>query len=49
MAIEQQPHVEQKSGVEARQGLISGRVFLVLITSLFLAVVGMALGYWAVH
>jgi len=40
---------EQKSAVAARQGVISGRVFLVLITSLLLAVLTMGLSYWVVH
>jgi hypothetical protein len=38
-----------KSAVEARQGVISGRVILVLLTSLILAVVALAVGYWTVR
>jgi hypothetical protein len=41
--------VEQKSAVAARQGLISGRVFLVLVTSLVLAVLALGLSYWFVR
>ncbi len=44
------PHVvEQRSAVEARQGVISGRVFLVLATSLILAIVAMAAGWYFMH
>ena len=39
----------EKSAVAARQGVISGRVFLVLITSLALAVLTLGLSYWVVH
>jgi len=39
----------EKTAVEARQGVISGRVFLVLVVSLFLAIVALGIGYWAVH
>lgn len=48
MATETHP-VQQKSAVAARQGLISGRVLLVLIASLILAVAGLVIGYWVVH
>jgi hypothetical protein len=41
--------IEEKSAVAARQGLISGRVVTVLVVSLFLAVVAMAVGFWASH
>ena len=37
------------SAVDARQGVISGRVILVLLISLFLAVVALSVGYFAVH
>jgi hypothetical protein len=39
----------EPSAVEARQGLISGRVFLVLVTSLILAVIVMVIGYFVVR
>jgi hypothetical protein len=41
--------VAEKSAVAARQGVISGRVFLVLVTSLSLAVVALGMSYWVVH
>jgi hypothetical protein len=41
--------VEEKPAVAARQGLISGRVFLVLVTSLVLAVLALGLSYWFVR
>jgi hypothetical protein len=37
------------SAVEVRQGVISGRVLLVLMVSLLLAVVGLTVGYFVVH
>jgi hypothetical protein len=41
------PHVaEQRTAVEARQGVISGRVFLVLVTSVILAVIAMVVGWY---
>jgi len=41
------PHVaEERTAVEARQGVISGRVLLVLVTSLILAIVAMAIGWY---
>lgn len=44
------PHVEiETSAVEARQGLISGRVILVLLISLFLSVVALGIGYFLVR
>ena len=42
-------HAERKSAVEARQGVISGRVFLVLVTSLILAIAALVVGYWYAH
>ena len=38
-----------KSAVEARQGVISGRIILVLLTSLFLAVVALTAGFFLVR
>lgn len=35
--------------MEARQGVISGRVFLVLVVSLLLAIIALVVGYFAVH
>jgi hypothetical protein len=40
---------KEATAVEARQGVISGRVFLVLITSLALAIVALVIGFFAVH
>jgi hypothetical protein len=39
----------ERSAVEARQGVISGRVLLVLVTSLVLAVIALAVGYLVVR
>lgn len=39
----------EPTGVEARQGVISGRVLLVLVVSLVLAAVAMVAGYLAVR
>jgi hypothetical protein len=44
------PHVETKATpVAARQGVISGRVILVLVVSLVLAIVALGVSYWVVH
>jgi hypothetical protein len=43
---ERPAQVAEKSAVEARQGVISGRVFLVLLTSLVLAIVAVGVAYW---
>ena len=40
---------EEKSAVAARQGVISGRVFLVLIASLLLAIIALGASYWFAH
>lgn len=40
---------QEASAVEARQGVISGRVFLVLVVSLLLAIIALVVGYFAVH
>jgi hypothetical protein len=37
----------RRSAVEARQGVISGRVILVLVTSLALVIVALSVSYWA--
>jgi hypothetical protein len=37
------------SAVEARQGVISGRVVLVLLTSLLLAVIALAVSFHLMH
>jgi hypothetical protein len=39
----------ERSPVEARQGVISGRVFLVLLTSLTAAIIALVVGYFAVR
>jgi hypothetical protein len=39
----------EKTAIEARQGLISGRVILVLMTSLLLAVIALGIGYLLVR
>jgi hypothetical protein len=39
----------ERSAIETRQGVISGRVLLVLVTSLVLAVVALTTGYFAVR
>ena len=39
----------ERSAVETRQGVISGRVILVLITSLVLAVIALTTGYFVVR
>ena len=55
MAIEPRPYTEtdhvrqEASAVEARQGVISGRVVTVLVVSLVLAIVALAIGYFIVH
>jgi len=41
--------VTERSAVEARQGVISGRVLLVLVTSLTAAIIAMVVGYFAVR
>jgi hypothetical protein len=52
MAMEQRqnaesPHIaEERTAVEARQGVISGRVLLVLVTSVILAIIAMAVGWY---
>jgi hypothetical protein len=53
MAIEAQPIDRpsagtEKSAIDARQGVISGRIFLVLTTSLILTVVAIGVAFWAV-
>jgi hypothetical protein len=39
----------EPNAVQARQGVISGRVFLVLVTSVLLAVVALAISYFVVR
>lgn len=39
----------ERSAIEARQGVISGRVLLVLVTSLFLAIVAIAVGWYVMR
>jgi hypothetical protein len=39
----------ERTPVEARQGVISGRVITVLMVSLLLAVVALFIGYWIVR
>ena len=46
MAMEPRHIAEELSGVEARQGVISGRVLLVLITSLVLTVIALVAGWY---
>jgi hypothetical protein len=41
--------VTQRSPVEVRQGVISGRVFLVLVSSLTAAIIALVVGYFAVR
>jgi hypothetical protein len=53
MAMEQQQSdqpraAEEKSAIDARQGVISGRVLLVLTTSLVLSVIAIGVTFWAV-
>jgi hypothetical protein len=44
------PHTgTEKTAVSARQGVISGRVLLVLVVSLVFAVLAMTIGYFAVR
>jgi len=40
---------EQRTAVEARQGVISGRVLMVLVTSLVLVIVAMAVGWYVMR
>jgi hypothetical protein len=40
---------KEATAVEARQGVISGRILLVLVTSLVLAIAAMIIGYFAVR
>ena len=48
--IDQQAHHGiESTPVKARQGVISGRVILVLLTSLLLTVIAFVVGYFAVH
>jgi len=53
MTAEQKQTAEQAgretSAVEARQGVISGRVVLVLTTSLCLALVALSVSYCVMH
>ncbi len=39
----------ERSAVAARQGVISGRVFLVLLVSLLLAAIGLGASFWFMH
>lgn len=39
--------VTERSAVEARQGVISGRVLLVLLTSVTAAIIALVVGYFA--
>jgi hypothetical protein len=41
--------VTERSAVQARQGVISGRVLLVLVTSLTAAIIALVVGYFAVR
>jgi hypothetical protein len=41
--------VTERSAVEARQGVISGRVLLVLVTSLTATIIALVVGYLAVR
>ncbi len=49
------PHSEQRASgieaqpVEARQGVISGRVILVLVASLLLTILALVVAYFLVH
>ena len=43
------PEATEVSPVEARQGIISGRVILVLLVSLFLSVLALGIGYFIVR
>ena len=55
MAVEQHQNdrglhpAKQRSAVAARQGVISGRVFLVLLVSLLLAVIALGVSFWLVR
>lgn len=55
MAVDQQQNdhglypAKQRSAVAARQGVISGRVFLVLIVSLLLAVIALGASFYFMH
>ena len=46
MATEPRHVAEERSPVEARQGVVSGRVFLVLVTSLVLVVIAFIIGWY---
>ena len=53
MATEEHPNDQpsegtEKTAIDARQGVISGRLFLVLTTSLVLSVVAIGVAFWAV-
>jgi hypothetical protein len=52
MAIEIQSNnpraTAEKSAIDARQGVISGRIFAVLTTSLILSVIAIGVAFWAV-
>jgi hypothetical protein len=39
----------EKSAVDARQGVISGRVLTLLVTSTVLAILAIAISFWAAH
>jgi hypothetical protein len=44
------PHVTpEPTAVEARQGVISGRVLAVLVTSILLGVLALAISFFVVH
>jgi len=45
------PHhdTHEATAIEARQGVISGRVLTVLVASLVLAILALAVGYLVVH
>jgi hypothetical protein len=40
---------EERTAVEARQGVISGRVLLVLLTSLVLAIIAITIGWYVMR
>jgi len=52
MAIESQANnprpTAEKSAIDARQGIISGRVFAVLTMSLVLSMIAIGVAFWAV-
>jgi hypothetical protein len=46
--VESRPISTEKSAVAARQGVISGRVILVLVVSTVLAVLAVGISFWVV-